>query len=152
LFDGQLKTLIVAVNKELSSLWQNRFQELGGRVYDGDGERVISTELVDLEALRQEAEKSIEEFLEKSLRLIDERLASKGENFLDIYREDRDRAKKILATVGGHIVSIAAAYAGKVGQNDADTLKQAVVKFGTDRLAVSLRQKAAGLLEARMES
>lgn len=152
LFDGQLKAPIVAANKELSSLWQNRFQELGGRVYDGDGERVTSTEMVDLKALRQEAEGSIEAFLEKSLRLIDERLAAKGENFLDIYRKDRDRAKKILATVGGHIVSIAAAYAGKVGQNDADALRQAVVKFGTDRLAISLKQKAAGLLESRVES
>lgn len=147
LFDDQLKPRVVAVNKELSTLWQSRLEALGGPVYEG--ETVKSTELVDVESLKQDAQRDIETFLTRSLSLIDEKLAAKGENFLEIYREDRERAKRLLAAVGGHIVAIATSAAGRVEPKDADALKQAVVKFGTVQLALVLKQRVAGLLELK---
>lgn len=147
LFDDQLKPRVVAVNKGLSTLWQSRLEALGGPVYEGA--TVKSTELVDVESLKQDAQRDIETFLTKSLSLIDEKLAAKGENFLEIYREDRERAKRLLAAVGGHIVAIATSAAGRVEPKDADALKQAVVKFGTAQLAIVLKQRVAGLLELK---
>lgn len=136
LFGDQLKPLIVSANKELTDSWTRRRREFG-------------TEMVDSAALQRDTQEAITHFLTKSLALIDDRLAAKGENFLDIYRNDRERAKKLLAAIGERIVVIAADAAGRVEQKDADRLKQAVVQFGTAQLAKTLKQRVSGLLELK---